>query len=285
MAKLQRYISNELTHFVGRNTRHDADTCYKLLTMILKSGWLMHAPHRPDVDSELTYVPTEKISRNNKYLSQVVCFCDIPADDFQIHMQKYSYFGLSFTKEFLTQKGANPVFYIANDSLLEVRKMIPYPIMDPNDPKYDQAAFEEWLKKCYEAGDHMRAGDRDFIYDRISRSEYFDSMEQRFNAVLELAVRRIVESGREDASQFARDLNDVSWEIRREVFSFMKFFDAGKNEEDPDNYYMEREWRKWGNLQFTLEDVSRVILPKDYAARFRKDVPDYIGQITFSEIL
>lgn len=131
----------------------------------------------------------------------------------------------------------------------------------------------------------MRAGDRDFIYDRISRSEYFDSMEQRFNAVLELAVRRIVESGREDASQFARDLNDVSWEIRREVFSFMKFFDAGKNEEDPDNYYMEREWRKWGNLQFTLEDVSRVILPKDYAARFRKDVPDYIGQITFSEIL
>lgn len=50
------------------------------------------------------------------YRSQVVCLCDIPVSDLEIHMRKYSPFGLSFLKPFLVEKGANPVFYIARNS-------------------------------------------------------------------------------------------------------------------------------------------------------------------------
>src|SRR5580698_7898135 len=50
-----------------------------------------------------------------------VCFCDIPIGDLYIHMEKYSGFGVAFEKRFLLGKGASPVFYIANDSLLDYK--------------------------------------------------------------------------------------------------------------------------------------------------------------------
>ena len=44
---------------------------------------------------------------------------------------------------------------------------------------------------------------------------------------------------------------------------------------------MEREWRVGNNIQFTLNDVSRVFFPSSYAQRFRVDMPTYVGQISF----
>ena len=65
------------------------------------------------------------------------------------------------------------------------------------------------------------------------------------------------------------------------VFTFMKCFDAKRSFEDESNYYMEREWRIGGNVQFTLNDVARVFFPASYAKRFRVDLPSYVGQISF----
>jgi hypothetical protein len=41
----QRYISKELTHFVGRKLSTE-EARYGVLVEILKSGWLMHPPHQ-----------------------------------------------------------------------------------------------------------------------------------------------------------------------------------------------------------------------------------------------
>lgn len=49
----------------------------------------------------------------------VVCFCDIPVGDLAFHARKYSKFGIAFTKAFLLNQGANPVFYIAEAELRE----------------------------------------------------------------------------------------------------------------------------------------------------------------------
>jgi hypothetical protein len=101
MAGLQRYVSNELTHFVGRAVRDTPEKCYEILRTILTTGRLTHPPHRLGEDSGLAYHENLWFSKNDKYRAQVICFCDIPVEDFHIHMQKYSRFGLSFGKDYL----------------------------------------------------------------------------------------------------------------------------------------------------------------------------------------
>jgi hypothetical protein len=59
-----------------------------------------------------------RLSDESMYATRVVCFCDIPLDVLEIHVSKFSRFGLSFKKEFLLQRGANPVSYIAEESMV-----------------------------------------------------------------------------------------------------------------------------------------------------------------------
>jgi Putative abortive phage resistance protein AbiGi, antitoxin len=119
----QRYVSAELHHFVGKDLPDD-DARYDTLLKILRSG-LLRPGQLPGVESPqgesdpagvaFTIQPaaedTEEMVR-----AEVVCFCDIPADDLGLHMTKYSHFGISFPKPFLCQQGANPVYYVACDS-------------------------------------------------------------------------------------------------------------------------------------------------------------------------
>ena len=106
----QRYISNELAHFVGRGKAPDDQ--YSLLVNILRSGSLTHPPHIPGESGNLKVNLSEKLSTNSMYNPGVVCFCDIPVDDLQIHTSKYSRFGFSLSKEFVARQGGAPVFYL-----------------------------------------------------------------------------------------------------------------------------------------------------------------------------
>ena len=45
------------------------------------------------------------------------------------------------------------------------------------------------------------------------------------------------------------------------LFAQLKFFDGSLAEDDDDNLYMEREWRKVDGLSFHWDDVARIILP------------------------
>lgn len=67
------------------------------------------------------------------------------------------------------------------------------------------------------------------------------------------------------------------------IFSFIKSFDATTVDEDPANFYMEREWRILGNVNFASSNVSRIILPQAYADRIRQDLPEYEGKTTYAE--
>jgi hypothetical protein len=46
---------------------------------------------------------------------------------------------------------------------------------------------------------------------------------------------------------------------------------------------MEREWRVLEDVRFSLADVERVILPREYSGRLRADLPGYSGQLSFSD--
>jgi hypothetical protein len=233
----QRYVSPELTHFVGKGLSEDQQ--YELLVSdILNEGWLMHPPidgrqpnevlrgsplvggsHTPDVDdTEAAYW-------------QGICFCDILVTDLEIHMNKYSRFGLSFLKPFLVDKGANPVLYVA----------------------YNSQTLSSGLPGS-------RSGDE--VWPRLKVFKGNIQLFEDYRGKLPLTLRYFLDML---------------------VFSFIKYFDDSTSDKDESNVYMEREWRVLGDVNFTLEEVHRVFIPERVAERFRADLPNYTGQLTFSD--
>ena len=262
MFPLQRYVSPELTHFVGQRLAEEEQ--YSLSVKILKTGWLTHRPHNPDESGNLEIRKGARISDNELYSAQVVCFCDIPVHELGIHVRKYSRFGLAFLKTFLAPKGANPIFYIAKNSKVAV---IP--------GRDDSQRLLNAIKRRRSVGPES-------LFDMIHRSEFFDKMVGEYHDLADRLDSFILEHSKDaGVPEESLRLTDLQRFLGFQVFSYVKFFDDGLSDEDPENFYMEREWRMIGNLKFDLGDVHRVLLPESYARRLRDDVPSYVGQITF----
>jgi hypothetical protein len=258
----QRYVAKELTHFVGRSKETDEER-YSVLVTILKSGLLSARPATPDEASMLEVHADALLSDESMYATRVICFCDIPLDDLEIHMSKFSCFGLSFKKEFLLERGANPVFYIAEESQI-------------TRPRNPQEALEEAHELARETG--IGKGG---LSERVSRVTYFDDHLPRhhhlFMELRKIPKSKLKEFGIADPDSIGR----IEWFHDVHIGSFFKPFRALQGEDDPRNYYMEREWRIAGNIRFSLADVYRVILPSSFAQRLRNDVSEYYGQLHF----
>ncbi|MGB9941414.1 abortive infection system antitoxin AbiGi family protein [Methanosarcina sp.] len=107
-----------LYHFLGRSVKSE-DEQYELLTKIIKDGWLTFPPHENSVNPGQIKIDSFKERKiNEMFIPECVCFADIPKDQLKIHMEKYSKFGIGFSKSFLVKKGVNPVFYIDENSLV-----------------------------------------------------------------------------------------------------------------------------------------------------------------------
>jgi hypothetical protein len=247
----QRYVSDELTHFVGRSLPNDDARC-DLLIQILTNGWLLADPRN---QNQLYPFPTEDAFVLNMiesisediyqptYQPHAVCFCDIPLDDLGIHMQKYGHFGLSFPKRVLIEKGASLVFYVAkNASVIST--------LHDNRESY----FKEEVER-YRQGGYFK--NRDQIHELLQNN-----------------------MGDEASHRFRLDESHLRTFFGYYIFGFIKLFDDAAPAEASRNFYMEREWRALGNVRFELDDMRRVILPKRYIGRFRRALPDYTGEIT-----
>ncbi len=231
----QRYISDELTHFVGRGLRRQPgaeEHQFQLLVDILRGGLLGTGG-----DAQVQRQVGELFSHNEYYKAGMVCFSDIPVPDLAIHMGKFSRFGLAFSKSFLIDRGANPVFYVVRNSQAKLA----------HGQSQERAAyFDQWHEKIW---------------------DYFQEAEKAHAA-----------GGGETTREIRRLLGFLVYHF----FNFVKFYDEGLPAEHPENYYMEREWRIFGNLDFQLDDVRRVIFPERFARRFRDELPEYYGAIIFS---
>ena len=308
MSTTQRYISHELTHFVGSKLRKSKnkskeDKQYELLIRILRERWI----YNPNVGVSLVIKPSAKISQNEMYLPQMVCFSDIPVEDLTLHIEKYSSFGISFNKDFIVKQGGVPVHYIPTQS--HVRTLL----------NITPEQSVEFVKP--EGGEHL--------YKDINKGEYFDEVVKRYHKLFQVLHKLIHEAalcrtikganaavysiwdlpkdsdgypiidfpyralerikphinnipGR-DAIWYGQQLTQLQCFLDFHIFSFLKFFNHNLSDAHKENYYFEREWRVVGRIQFNMEDVRRVLIPERYSRRFRDDCPNYCGQVTFIE--
>jgi hypothetical protein len=238
----QNYISNILYHFVGRSlgTKNDQ---YKLMTGILKDGWLTFSPHKNSHNPKQIEIDSS-IGRNiNEMFSpKCICFADIPGSELKIHRGKYGQFGIGFSKSFLVKKGANPVFYIEENS--SVYKM-------------NSSTNEVELTKKVE-----------YYQENCSKAMWYFLMKYLPSC-----------QKSKDESQDTWDI----YLFLIDVFSHFKVWNSDLDDEDSKNYYFEREWRVIDNVDFQLSDILKIIIPRCFEKRLRDDFPEYTGEIEFSD--
>jgi Putative abortive phage resistance protein AbiGi, antitoxin len=249
------YVSDELTHFVGRDNSEQEQ--YELLVAIVNSGQLLS----PNFQAKVHHMnPYASLCGNQMYVPSVVCFCDIPVTSFNIHMSKYSRFGLAFKRQFLIGQGANPVLYVARDSSVPTNAWPqsqpvarPQSILDP----YDQ---------------------RPPAPNVLTRCEYFDIMARIFHSAFTIEMA-LTPANQTNSNGFKR-LQDLNTFVSLSLMAYIKFFDSGLAPEHPDNYYMEREWRVLGDVSFAVADITRVIVPRAYKSQVKRDLVGFRGKFT-----
>jgi hypothetical protein len=235
------YVSDELTHFWGR-TLLDDQARYELLKRILETRQLRHPALREASAWRTSVFPGRRFSEEKVFETTVVCFCDIPVEDLQIHMGKYSRFGVAFPKRFMISRAANPVYYVGMDFSMG-------------------------------SDDHVQVGKSGF--DQNPR--YWDEAVRHYLQVMSylpdlMSIRPDMPSG----IQLSQMQNMFDFRI----LGFIKPVDVAKldDKHHKDNVYMEREWRIVGKLDFAFADISRIILPRAFADQFRKDFPALAGK-------
>jgi hypothetical protein len=238
---------------VGRKCESDEDR-YRLLARILRDGKLRASGTpgaREDTATVLSVIGNRKISDETAIRGQIVCFCDIPTESMGPHMGKYSHFGLSFLKPFLVAKGANPVFYVVRDAVLPGIKVIPT----------GSGSVEQ------------RGG--------MTRAELMDQVHKEAMALSTLTREMtLVASDNQHLQGLLLRVEYVRRLIYENVLTCIKPFDSTEPEESKRNFYMEREWRVYGDVLFQMADVRRVILPASFAERFLSGFPGFPGDVT-----
>lgn len=248
---IQRYVSPDLTHLVGRGRKPHREQ-YRLLKKILREGTL-RAPRAKRIKNEGSVIGIDKVywlerrsaarlSDNGAYRGSFVCFCDIPLSDLGLHIWKYGCFGLAFSKTFLLEHGATPVMYV---------------------PTRGRPAVLPW-------GNYGRK--------RVSsNAASFDAFWKHYKELCDVVEK---EHG---GNRVPQSIRRVTQFMDMHVLSHLKFFDPSVADWHKANFYMEREWRISGDVAFGLRDVRRVIVTEGYAQKFRRDFPKYSGEVIMAD--
>lgn len=246
---LQRYVSPDLTHFVGASLRNQSKQ-FLLLKKIIRQGVLKARPKAGrlprDVYDHAKYVD-RKLSSNQAYKGAIVCFCDIPLADLYLHMDKYSRFGIAFRKTFLAEQGVAPVMYVpklGRPSLLH---------------------FHDWKR-------NTPIPTRGISSQAVAFDRFFDYLNAFGDQIAALEDAKLIEAWRRIVGFL--DLG---------ILSNVKFFDHRLHEADEENFYMEREWRSSKSVEFDLYDVQRIIVPSKYGRPLRDAFPEYDGELFFAD--
>lgn len=262
------YISDHLCHFVGRSCAND-DARFDLLVKIIREQQLkanLKNPDNPELRTSSRYTG----ERLGEIFEQCdcVCFCDIPDDMLGIHTSKYSRFGMGFNKTFLAQNGARPVMYVP----LGAKMKEPSNTDTPKDNPIDYYLYLNKLANNLNTLLMVVNGCMPFN-QQIALCASKDNNIQELLKLLDKGIALDFLQGKAHQLIFS-ETAALSTQC-----AYVKVFDETLAEDDPDNYYMEREWRSLKSVDFSVNDIQKVYLPsQQYKERFMAEFPDYSGE-------
>lgn len=232
------YTSNTLYHFVGNDCPDDHEANYAVLSAILELGCVSHSPHgrRSWGTTSIAVRRGLDLVTEELVVPTVTCYCDIPSEHLRLHVGKYGHFGVGLPRRLLVGRGARPVIYVP---LSEECGTSPHGAALIRDW---QAIFEGYFDFVH--GDRNEAGEgrRSYAVKPSSKAEALIAIEKLLLA---------------------------------DMFAFVKPFNADLEDDDPDNFYLEREWRMHGNMCFDQADVVEVFVEDSFLERARDDFPQY----------
>lgn len=232
------YVSDELFHFVGRDDPTADAHNWSILSKILRSKCVSHPPHRSDWgDTRYTLNFNKRLADGDFIVPCITCYCDVPFGSLGVHCAKYGRFGLALHRDVLIKYGARPVTYV------------------PMHPNQRVSPFGATLL------DDIQQVFR-YLHNHVS-----------FDPVLANTPRERTICASPTTPAEAICATDSIFS--KDIVAFIKPFDASLSPDDPNNYYMEREWRKFGNMCFNATDVSRVIVAAGFGERARQQFPEY----------
>jgi Putative abortive phage resistance protein AbiGi, antitoxin len=238
------YTSNLLFHFVGHSNPDDHSANYDVLLKVLHDECISHSPHENNWGKVSYTINWERslLDEDEKLIvPTVTCFTDIPFESLGIHVKKYGKFGLSFQRELLMKYGARPVMYV--------------PLHKEDWGSINGETMLKDIEAIYKS----------FHGIVVSKNPFFG----------EMSVRHLGTMPQNEA-EAVMGINNV---FAKDFLAFIKPFNTHLEENHPDNFYMEREWRKHGNLKFTTRDVENIIVAKGYSSRLEMAFPQYKGKV------
>ncbi len=259
------YTSNLLCHFVGRSLESD-DERFELLIKIIKEKQLkanIKTPNNPSLSTDSKYKGENygEVFRE----TNCVCFCDIPDDMLEIHTTKYSKFGIGFDKLFLSKQGVRPVMYVPLGGTI---KELP-PTDSPKSNPMEYFIYLNRLSNNLLPIVTLLNQAIPFNYQMLTLLDKNKDLVEAVKLFDGDVLKGVVDN---KTSQMLFSLT-TAWATQN---AYIKVFDETLEDNDPNNYYMEREWRSLKSIDFELVDIQKVYLPNDeYIEKFKTVFPEY----------
>lgn len=225
---MQTYASDVLYHMVGGKAPMDHERNFDTLCKILESREIRHRKIDGLPGPMSLKIDFDAAMADGELIVQtVICFCDIHLSQLApIHTGKYGRFGVGVDRHLVASWGGRPVSYIP---------------MTKRESTCYWNHFGSEVMTAYRALHH-----------------YFEEPWE--------GERTSTRMGGGFPKSPDEALDMVSSLISKELLAYLKFFNSDLPVEHPQNYYMEREWRKFGNLPLDMA-LRQVIVASGYGNR------------------
>ena len=249
------YVSDELTHFLGRALL-DHQRRYTLLREVVRTGWLKTS-HRDQLGPGFVGQSDgqKALSGNDAIKCTSVCFCDIPVKALAVHMKKYGPFGVAFAKQLLLRSGATPVHYVARNARHRGVGIGPRTVGD-------------WF-------DQLRKELQNIAHDLGSYVEMHDGRPQ--------FLAKLSPPDTPPGHRLMGQVSALQNELEFQAFGQLKFFTAGTCRERSGQFLYGEGMASTRGPGVCYGRHRSTHRPREFVDPFRADVPQYSGPITLAE--